>query len=428
MIRIHTFVVLLLSVCSGLALKAQTASHAAIAQAFISHLATADYEKALDLVAVEFKAKVSTESISKIWQQLNQAYGPYESASVPDSIDLNASPLTIHTTFRDYVVPLTFHFNNNHEIASFFVQQSPKVRGGVKKSPANFPEEEIRIKVDGGVISGSLMTPKNPQAGMPIALLIAGSGPTDRDGNNAYGLQANSYLLLAEALADNGIATFRYDKRLIGESANFETSVNKVVFNDFVQDVVTLGQFLKGRKDFGKFYIIGHSEGSNIGMVAAQQLRPDAFVSIAGPGENLAEILETQLLHDPSLAEQAKPIIAKLVKGEFVENVPIELNGLFDPSIQAFIISSFQVEPTEEVAKLNIPILLVGGTADLQVPTINAELLKEANPNARLLLIKNMNHVLKAVRSGKEANLATYKNPTLPLHSDLVIGLVNFLR
>ncbi|QNL47751.1 alpha/beta hydrolase [Olivibacter sp. SDN3] len=428
MIRIYTFIILFLAMGRGSAVNAQTANHAATAQSFISNLAAADYEQALDLAAAAFKAKVSAESISKIWQQLNQAYGPYESVSLPDSIDQNASPLTIHTTFRDYVVPLTFHFNSEHEIVGFFVQQSPRVRGDVKKSPANFPEEEIKIKVDGGVISGNLMTPKNPQTGMPIALLIAGSGPTDRDGNNAYGLQANSYLLLAEALADNGIATFRYDKRLIGESVNFETSANKVVFNDFVQDAVTLGQFLKGRKDFGKFYIIGHSEGSNIGMVAAQQLHPDAFVSIAGPGENLAEILETQLLPDPNLAKQAKPIIAKLVKGEFVENVPEELNGLFDPSIQAFIISSFQVEPTEEVSKLNVPVLLIGGTADLQVPTINAELLKEANPNARLLLIKGMNHVLKAVGSGKEANLATYKSPGLPLHSDLVIGLVNFLK
>ncbi|MFC6102672.1 alpha/beta hydrolase [Olivibacter domesticus] len=398
------------------------------ASQFISSLASSKYDDALNNTSVDFKAKVSTEAMAKIWNGLNEQFGRYETLVIPDSIDKNATPLTLSATFQHYIVPLTFHFNAAHELVGFFIQQTPKVRSNVSKSPANFPEEEVKIKVKGGIIGGTIMTPKNPQKGMPIALIIAGSGPTNRNGNNPYGAQSNTYLLLAEALADNGIASFRYDKRLIGESAHFENNQNKVVFNDFVEDAVILGQFLKSRKDFGKLYIIGHSEGSNIGMIAAQQLNPAAFISIAGPGENLAKILETQLLTQPHLADEAKPIINLLVQGKTVKKVPPELNGLFDSSIQPFIISSFKVEPLAEIKKLTMPILLVAGTNDLQVPFNHAEKLKQANPKAVLLLIKNMNHVLKTAPASQQANLKTYANPNLPLNTDLIIGLINFLK
>lgn len=426
MTRIYSLL-LIISLISANSVFAQT-NNTETALQFISSLASSKYDEALSNTSVDFKTKVSTEAIAKIWNGLNEQFGKYETLVIPDSIDKNATPLTLQTTFQHYVVPLTFHFNTAHELVGFFIQQTPKVRSNVSKSPANFPEEEVKIKVKGGIIGGTIMTPKNPQKGMPIALIIAGSGPTNRNGNNPYGVRSNTYLLLAEALADNGIASFRYDKRLVGESVHFESNQNKVVFNDFVEDAVFLGRFLKSRKDFGKLYVIGHSEGSNIGMLAAQHLNPAAFISIAGPGENLAKILETQLLPQPHLADEARPIINLLKKGQTVKNVPPELNGLFDSSIQSFIISSFKVEPLAEIQKLTAPILLVAGTTDLQVPLSHAEKLKQANPKATLLLIKNMNHVLKTAPINQQANLKTYTDPGLPLNTDLVIGLVNFLN
>lgn len=395
---------------------------------FLSFLSSSKYEEALNKTTVDFKAKLSVGALSKTWSGLNKQFGPYETVLVPDSMARDVTPLTLQTTFQDYVVPITFHFNATHEIIGFFIQQTPKLRSTVGKSPASFPEEEIKIKVNGGIIGGTIMTPKNPLKDMPVALIIAGSGPTDRNGNNPYGVQANTYLLLAEALADNGIASFRYDKRLIGESVNFNDSQDKVVFSDFVEDAVTLGNFLKDRREFGKLYLIGHSEGSNIGIVASEQLKPNAFVSLCGPGENLSTIIENQLLSQPELGKKAKPIINLLKQGKTTTNIPAELNSLFAPSIQPFIISSFKVNPVEEIKKLSLPLLIIGGTTDLQVPINHAQELKQANPKATLLLVKNMNHVLKTAPSTIDANLATYKNPKLPLNTDLVIGLVNFLK
>lgn len=391
-------------------------------------MADSSYMEALDLTSADFKAKVNPTTLLQLWKGLNQQFGAFERVELPDSIANNDNSLILQTTFKDYIVPLTFHFNAGGDIRGFVVQQQPKIRANTSKSPANFPEEELKIKVNGGIISGTLMTPKNLQARTPVVLIIAGSGPTDRNGNNLYGVKANSYLLLAEALADNGIASFRYDKRLIGESVNFRASQNNLVFNDFVDDAVILGTFLKNQKKFQRLFIIGHSEGSNIGMIASEQLNPAAFISLCGPGENLSTVLENQLLTQPSLANEATPIINLLKQGKMTNNVPTALNSLFAPAIQPFLISSFKINPEEEIRKLKIPILIVGGTTDLQVPISHAEKLKAANPKATLLLIKNMNHTLKTAPANKEANLKTYSNPNLPLNSDLVIGLVNFLR
>jgi len=418
---------LLLFTLNGSASLAQT-TNTETASKFISFLASNQYEEALKLTSVEFKGKVNSDALAKLWENINQQLGAYESIQLADDEDKNANSLTVETTFKNYLIPFTLSFNANHEIIGFFMQQQPKMREDTRRSPANFPEEAVRVKVNGGIISGTIMTPKNPKANMPIAMIIAGSGPTDRDGNNIYGVHSNSYLLLAEALADNGIASFRYDKRLVGESAAFETEQNKVVFQDFVDDAVILGQFLRGRKTFGKLFVIGHSEGSNIGIVAAEELKPDAFVSLCGPGENLATIIENQLVSQPALAKQAKPIINLLKEGKTTSNVPEELNSLFAPAIQNFIISSFKVDPTEEIKKLSMPLLIIGGTTDLQVPINHAEELKQANPKAVLLLIRNMNHVLKTAPKNQAENLKTYTNVKLPLNDDLVIGLVNFMK
>src|SRR5690606_12569 len=312
------FTLLFLSIYSG---KAQNTNGNKAAK-FISLMVDSNYKEALDLTSADFKAKVNPATLAKIWKGINHKFGAFEQVEPLDSITNNNNSLILQATFKGYIVPLTFHFNTSGDISAFLMQQQPKIRANTNRSPANFPEEALKIKVNGGIISGTLMTPKNPQAGTPVALIIAGSGPTDRNGNNLYGVKANSYLLLAEALADNGIASFRYDKRLIGESVNFQTSQNNLVFNDFVDDAVILGTFLKNQKKFQKLFIIGHSEGSNIGIIASEQLNPDAVVSLCGPGENLATVLENQLLTQPSLVKEATSIINLLKQGKMTNNVP----------------------------------------------------------------------------------------------------------
>lgn len=396
------------------------------AGAFLSLLQKKEYAEALEkYCASSFQMAVPEEKIATLLQQLTEQYGDYERIAEEQASPGN--PLMVQVVFEKFEVPVSFSFDDSSLIQGFFIKGSPKARG-IAQSSSTDGEEEINIKVNGGVISGSLLLPRQKREKMPLAIVIAGSGPTDRNGNNPYGISANPYYLLAKALAEAGIASYRYDKRLIGSSATFNASDKELLFSDFSDDAAYITQFFKGSPAYGKVVLIGHSEGSNIGLLSAQKTAPDALVSLSGAGENLADILGKQLIVQPDLAEKAEPILAKLKAGERVGQVPPELNALFSPSVQPFLITSFKIYPAEEIKKLQMPLLVIGGTTDLQVPTENAEKLKAAAPNAELLLITGMNHVLKDAPADREGNLATYSDATLPVHADLVNGIIRFVQ
>src|SRR5579859_7330981 len=99
-------------------------------------------------------------------------------------------------------------------------------------------EELVQLKTPSGTIYGTLLVPSAPKR-MPVVLLIAGSGPTDRNGNSAM-LPApnNSLKMLAEALAARNIASLRYDKRGIGESKAAMTAEKDLRFDTYVDDAV----------------------------------------------------------------------------------------------------------------------------------------------------------------------------------------------
>src|SRR5690606_11236335 len=119
----------------------------------------------------------------------------------------------------------------------------------------------------------------------PVVLIIAGSGPTDRDGNSPLlPGQNNSLRLLAEGLAQRGIATLRYDKRGIAESANAELREADLRFNTYVDDAAALLSRLHDDARFSRVSVVGHSEGALIAVMAAQKAAVDAIVSIAGAG------------------------------------------------------------------------------------------------------------------------------------------------
>ncbi|WP_084163971.1 serine aminopeptidase domain-containing protein [Olivibacter sitiensis] len=390
---------------------------------FLGHLQKNEYAEALkQYCSANFQTAVTEVKMAELWEQLNGQFGKYEHIGPADPSSEN--PLLLSAIFEQYEVPMSFSFDEKGLIQGFFIQGSPKARSG---NLAN-GEEEINIRVNDGVISGSLILPKQAKQAMPLVIIIAGSGPTDRNGNNPYGVSASPYLLLAQALSEAGIASYRYDKRLVGQSSNFNASTKELVFDDFVDDAAYIIQFFKSKPEFGKIIVIGHSEGSTIGMVAVQKTTPYAFISLCGAGENLSDIIEKQLISQPELAKQVEPILTKLKQSQRVDDVPQELNALFAPSIQPFLITSFKVNPAEEIKKVKLPTLIIGGTTDLQVPTDNAEKLKAAAPNAQLLLVEGLNHVLKEAPIDRKENLDTYTNPNLPIDRGLVEGIVKFIK
>jgi pimeloyl-ACP methyl ester carboxylesterase len=295
-----------------------------------------------------------------------------------------------------------------------------------QKQDTIYTEKPIVLKTATGDISGTLALPA--RKGCPVALIIAGSGPTDRNGNSMF-TNNNSLQLLARELAKAGIATVRFDKRGVAKSAQALKREADLRFEDYIKDAVAWIQMLKKDKQFNGVVVIGHSEGALIGMVAAATAGAKKYVSIAGTARPIDEILMEQLLaSSKELHDMSVPIVDSLKKGLLVTNVDNKLATIFRPSVQPYMISWLKYNPQKEIKKLNIPVLLVQGTNDIQVPAEEARLLSAAKPAAQLKLIPNMNHVLKQVAGDRAANAATYKDPNLPLAPGLADTIAAFIK
>jgi pimeloyl-ACP methyl ester carboxylesterase len=290
-------------------------------------------------------------------------------------------------------------------------------------------ETPYTVKTLSATISGSLVKPKSATGKVPLVLIIPGSGPTDRNGNNAkMGLHANDYVLLANELGKKGIATLRYDKLLVGQTVT-PTKESELRLDDMTEAAVGIINDLNESGSFSRIIVLGHSEGSLIGMLAAQEAPAKAFISVAGAGESADKIMTEQMKSQPSyIADGFKRVLDSLRKGKMTPNVDPNLYFIARPSIQLYLMSWCRFDPARELKKLKVPVLLVQGTTDLQVNVAQVEKLKKAKSDAQLLLIPNMNHVLKDAPADKEANMATYNKPDLPLKPELVTGIVDFVN
>jgi pimeloyl-ACP methyl ester carboxylesterase len=292
------------------------------------------------------------------------------------------------------------------------------------------PDQAIVLDTPTGKINGSLILPA--AAGrVPVALIIAGSGPTDRNGNSSALPGANnSLMLLAQALGDAGFATVRYDKRGIAASVAAGARESDLRFETYVDDAALWIATLRRDPRFSSVTVIGHSEGSLIGMLAAQKAGANGFVSLAGVARGAVDVLRTQVAGKlpPELATQNEAILVALEGGRTTSSVPVPLAGLYRDSVQPYLISWFKYVPAKQIASLAVPVMIVQGTTDVQVAVSEAEALKNARPHARLVIVPGMNHVLKMVDTPMPAHLASYSDPALPIAPALVSALVEFLR
>ena len=285
--------------------------------------------------------------------------------------------------------------------------------------------KDVEIQVN-EFVSGSLLIPPSVEK-PPLVIIIAGSGPTDRNGNQSF-MKNDSYKKLARGLAKEGIASFRYDKRVL-KAQELELQEGEMRFEDFVTDATAVLDYFQEKGDFGKFIFLGHSQGSLIGMLAAED-QADAFISIAGAGRPIDSIILDQIaLQMPGFEEGSRAAFNEMRENGSTSNYNPMLEAIFRPSVQPFLISWMNYDPSKEIAELDIPVLLLNGTNDFQVPATEAELLKEASPEAELVLLEGMNHVLVKIEGDDTlTNSKSYNEPALPLHPELVPTIVAFIK
>lgn len=288
---------------------------------------------------------------------------------------------------------------------------------------------DVSIASDGKEINGTAEEPVGKK-NFPVVLLIAGSGPTDRNGNQP-GMTNNSFKMLAHELVINGIGSVRYDKRGIAQSYYEGFSNASVCFDDYVADAVNWINYLKENEKYSRVYVAGLSEGSLIGMLAANQAGADGFISLNGPGRPADEIIIQQVSRPgtpENVIEEVKLLIDKIKKGESPREIPAYLMSLFNPDIQPYLKSWFRFNPATEVGKLTVPVLIIQGENDIQVRTEDADLLLRGNQSAKKVIITGMNHILKNAEKDFQLNYATYNNPDLPVNSKLIEELVLFIQ
>ncbi|TDI78887.1 MAG: alpha/beta hydrolase [Bacteroidetes bacterium] len=267
-------------------------------------------------------------------------------------------------------------------------------------------------------IDGTILLPdgvENPK----LAIIIAGSGPTDRNGNQQM-ISTNSLKYLAEGLSENGIATFRYDKRIIKQMKDRTLTEESIRFDDFIEDAIAVVDYFIRSKAFSNIYIIGHSQGSLVGMIAARG-RVDGFISIAGAGQGIDDVIIDQLDNQaPGLKDNARQAFDDMRANGLAVNYSPGLASIFRKSIQPFMLTWMRFDPKIEIAKLDIPVLIINGEKDLQVQVSEAEKLKAAKPDAQYEIIAGMNHILKKIDGDDIENSKSYNEPKRPVIREVI--------
>jgi pimeloyl-ACP methyl ester carboxylesterase len=257
----------------------------------------------------------------------------------------------------------------------------------------------------------------------PVALLIAGSGSIDRDGNGPQ-LKPATLKKLAEQLAARGIASLRYDKRgangwkpVFGRPEDFR-------FKDYADDAVSLVEFLRGK--FARIVLVGHSEGGLVAILTARRAPVDRLVLLATSARREGDLLKTQLGKKlpPDKFDAVSKAIDSIMAGQTVDPPP---DGLpIPPAMQPSIASAFTEDPIDPLKQIIIPTLIAGGGRDHQIARLDLVALSSAAPAAKTLWLPDMNHILVDVTDDDD-DLKSYSDTGRPLDPDLVESVAAFI-
>ncbi len=424
------FLLVFACVCFAVSAFSQTepANYRTAVNRFIHFYNQNQPDSIFTMFSADVKTKIPLAQNRALINQLQSSLGNFQQATF---LNIDTGVANYKADFAKASLTMRIRLNAGNQFAGLFFANPEMKTGNAGAAPAADPtvaESPYSVKNLMATINGTLAMPREVSGKIPVVLIIAGSGPTDRNGNNPLNVNANTYQMLASALAKNGIASVRYDKRNIGASPS--PAVEKTLrFDNYVDDAVSLVNQLHDDPRFSKVIIFGHSEGSLIGMLAANDEPANGFISAAGAGVMADKVVTEQLKTQPDWIQKSfKTVLDTMKKGKTYENVDPTLYSIIRPSVQPYLMSWFRYDPAREIKKLKIPVLILQGTNDLQISTDNADKLKKGKSDAQLVIITGMNHILKQAPLTREGNLATYMDPNLPLDPTLTTSVINFVR
>ena len=402
------------------------------ARQLLAHLIAGRFSEATKSFSPEVLEALPADKLKATWTTVQAQVGLYQSVAE------TAREMTIQDnrvvdllcTFEQAPLVFRLSYNEKQKVVGIFFRPPPKANPPTEpaKDQAG-PTPYVVLKTATATLTGKIDWPTG-DGPFPAVLVISGSGPNDRDGNQP-GLESDYLKKLGSALASNGIAVLRFDKRGSGGSQITRSKAKDLRFDSMIDDARGWIRLMTKNKNISRIGIIGHSQGSLVALLTAQKVKVSAVVSIAGAGQPIGKVLERQLATNlatmPKLRDQALEILRQLTNGKKVDEVPASLLAVFRPTVQPFLMSWMKYDPTAIIAKTTTPTLIVQGTRDAQVTVRDAEALKAAQKSAALVLIEDMNHVLRHITTDAE-QLPSYSNAELPLAPELIPALFSFLE
>jgi len=284
----------------------------------------------------------------------------------------------------------------------------------------NFSATELSINRH---VDGTLLTPDGIEQ-PPLVIFIAGSGPTDRNGNQAL-VKNNMLKKLAESLSERGIATFRYDKRVVKQLRTRNLDKN-IRFDDFVTDAKSVINHFKST--YSNLIVAGHSQGSLVGLLT-EDAGANGFISLAGAANSIDQIILEQISKSaPFFTADTKRVLDLLKSGQTTTDFPPALSSIFNLDLQPFMSNWMQYNPKDLIKKLEIPVLIINGTKDLQVAITEAQQLKEAKEEAQLEIIENMNHLLFEINGDDLVNSKSYNDNSYVVMPQVIEIITAFIK
>jgi pimeloyl-ACP methyl ester carboxylesterase len=388
-----------------------------------------------NMFAPEVKVALPEEKNQVMINQLQSQLGRLQQIAY---VGMDKGVATYKVSFTKSVLAMKVSLNDKDQMGGLLFDNYTSASDAAKAAEAlkllnvdpSLGESAFVVKGFAGTIAGTLMMPANASGKIPVVVIIGGPGPTDRNGNSVkQGLNTNMYKELAEGLSKSGIASVRYDKRMVGESTS-STKEDQLRLEDYAEDAAAVINKLHDDARFSKVIVLGHSEGSLVGILASEENPVSAFISVGGASQPAYYLLKDQAKALPDyLSSRFGNIIDSLArKGKLQPDIDASLYPYARPSIQPFLLSWMRYAPLRELKKLKMPIMAIQGSTDLYIKPDEVNGFKKTKADATLLVIPNMNHVLKDAPADKEKNLATYNQPELPIKPELVTGVVDFIN
>jgi alpha-beta hydrolase superfamily lysophospholipase len=314
--------------------------------------------------------------------------------------------------------------------ASLSVVRSDLSSVAVRTQSARNPtDSDVTIPAAGFTMAGTLTLPPGASGAAgrlrhPTVVLVAGSGPVDRD---ALVAGIPIFTQLAGELAKRGFMVLRYDKRGVGQSGG---RTETATLQDYADDLVAIVRWLDKRDDVDekRLAIAGHSEGGAIAMLAAaREKKIKSVILIAAPGATGAELILEQQRHQLDLmkvsdAERAEKIALQkkiqeaVLSGKGMEGLPEQIQKQADTP---WFRSLLAFDPAQAMPRVSQPVLIIQGDLDVQVPPHHADRLGELarsrkkNPGAEVLHIPGINHLLVPATTGEVQEYQTLKDRTV---------------